>query len=80
MPFYGGMGVIAGADQGPFALIWSREFMEHMIEHNELFMLRTRSQEEIADYDAEFDRASSKRGFDRGKTDEWQRGWADAQE
>jgi len=54
--------------------------MEHMIEDNEPFMLRTRSQEEIVDYDAGFDRASSKRGFDRGKTDEWQRGWADAQE
>jgi hypothetical protein len=42
--------------------------------------LRTRSTQEIAEYDAGFDKGLEGRGHDRTKSFAWQRGWADGQE
>ena len=46
----------------------------------EPFMLRDRSAEEVADYDAGFKAGSQGSASDQGKSDAWYRGWAEAQE
>jgi hypothetical protein len=46
----------------------------------ELFMLRQRSDEEIADYDKGFECGQSVGQNDDTKSEAWQSGWAEAQE
>jgi hypothetical protein len=46
----------------------------------EPFMLRDRSAEEVADYDAGFKAGSQGSASEEGNTDAWYRGWAEAQE
>jgi len=47
---------------------------------SEPFMLRQRSDEEIADYDKGFECGQSGGQNDDTKSEAWQRGWAEAQE
>jgi len=47
---------------------------------NEPFMLRQRSDEEIADYDKGFKCGQTGGQNDDTKSEAWQRGWAEAQE
>jgi hypothetical protein len=47
---------------------------------SEPFLLRKRSQQEIADYDAGFAAGSKGGASEEGKSDAWNRGWAEAQE
>ena len=46
----------------------------------EPFMLRDRTKEEVADYDAGFKAGSQGGASEEGNTDAWYRGWAEAQE
>jgi hypothetical protein len=51
-----------------------------IIDDDEPFMLRERTPDEIADYDAGFKAGSEGREPDDDKSLPWQRGWAEAQE
>jgi ribosome modulation factor len=51
-----------------------------MTKDDELFLLRQRSEEEVADYDKGFECAQSGGQNDDTKSKAWQRGWAEAQE
>ena len=46
----------------------------------EPFMLRDRTKEEVADYDAGFKAGSQGGASGDGMSDAWNRGWAEAQE
>jgi hypothetical protein len=46
----------------------------------EPFMLRDRTAEEVAEYDAGFKAGSQGGASEEGNTDAWCRGWAEAQE
>jgi hypothetical protein len=47
---------------------------------NEPFMLRQRTEEEVADYDKGFESGQKGGPNDDTKSEAWQRGWAEAQE
>jgi hypothetical protein len=52
--------------------------MQHIT--NEPFLLRKRSDEEIADYDLGFQAGANAEEEDDTKSEAWQHGWAEAQE
>lgn len=53
---------------------------EHVVGGNEPFLMRERSEEEIADYDAGFRASSDGKELNEDETPAWRRGWAEAQE
>jgi hypothetical protein len=53
---------------------------EHMVDDYEPFLMRRRTPEELADYDAGLIAGEDGKGNDDTKSFAWQRGWREAQE